>query len=190
MLIPHTRTRAIRLRGFTLLELMITVALVGVVTTIAVPSFGTLITNTRISTKASALHTALYQARTHAITHHEIVTVCAAADASMTECEPNRHANMNWRYGWILYADANGNNRLDSSDQLIRTYDGDDGVRVTFNQRGRLRFFADGHARSAGFYVCSANSEKEAYIRLLHTGRARTSRKLNKKQRSRCLSSS
>lgn len=189
MLISHPHSRGKPTRAFTLLELMLSVSLLGVMTAIAAPKFGAFIANTTIRANANTLHTALFQARSHALSHQTTVIVCAATDPKLEECEQNRQANKQWLHGLILFADNNGNNRLDASDLLIRQLEISEQVRVVFNQRGRLRFFEDGHARSAGFYVCGENSKKEAYIRLLHTGRARISGKLNKKQRSRCLTS-
>lgn len=186
----HSYARASRSRGFTLLELMVSVSLLGVLTAISAPKFSTFIANTKVRASANTLHTALYQARSYALTHQTTVIICAAANSRLDECEKNREANKQWHHGLILYADHNGNNRLDGNDSLIRQLELNDNVQVVFNQRGRLRFFNDGHARSAGFYVCGENSRKEAYIRLLHTGRARISAKLSKKQRSLCLTSS
>jgi type IV fimbrial biogenesis protein FimT len=190
MLNKHTRSRVLQPRGFTLLELMVSISMLGVVTAIAAPKFATFVANAHIRANANMLHTALFQARSYALTHQTTVIVCAAATPGLDACEQNRQANKQWHYGLILFADNNANNRLDATDHLIRQLEINNKVQVVFNQRGRLRFFADGHARSAGFYVCGEKSKKEAYLRLLHTGRARISGKLNKKQRARCLGSS
>ena len=56
------------MRGFTLVELMITIALLGVVATIAVPNFVQFIRNNQVQAKADELKTFLQYARGQACT--------------------------------------------------------------------------------------------------------------------------
>lgn len=56
-----------RARGFTLIEAMLVVALLGILTAIALPSFQTMITNTRATTIASELQSLLLYARSEAV---------------------------------------------------------------------------------------------------------------------------
>ena len=70
--------------GFTLLEIMIVVALVAVLIGISAPSIGEFIRNSRITGKANDLLAGLNVARTEAIKRHVPVTVCATNDALAT----------------------------------------------------------------------------------------------------------
>ena len=54
-------------RGFTLLELMVTVAVAAILATVAVPGFRDLIQNNRVTTQTNELVTALNFARTEAV---------------------------------------------------------------------------------------------------------------------------
>ena len=62
-------------RGFTLLELMVTVAVVAILATVGVPSFRDLIQNNRVTTQTNELVTALNFARTEAVKRARAVEV-------------------------------------------------------------------------------------------------------------------
>jgi type IV fimbrial biogenesis protein FimT len=66
-------------RGFTLLELMVTIAVLAILTTIAVPNFRDLIQNNRVTTQANELVSALTFARTEAVKRGRNVEVAVAA---------------------------------------------------------------------------------------------------------------
>lgn len=66
-------------RGFTLLELMVTIAVLAILTTIAIPNFRDLVQNNRVTTQANELVSALTFARTEAVKRGRNVVVTVAA---------------------------------------------------------------------------------------------------------------
>ncbi|MGH8401506.1 MAG: GspH/FimT family pseudopilin [Gammaproteobacteria bacterium] len=111
-------------RGFTLLELMITLAAAGVLLTVAIPSFKTTITNNRMVAQTNELLGTLMFARSEAITENKAITVCASSDG--TSCSND------WSQGWIVYATAgtplrvhgklDGDNNLSSGGTLSTSF--------------------------------------------------------------------
>lgn len=67
-------------RGFTLIELMIALTVFAVLAAIALPSFRTMILNSRLSSSTNALHNALTIARLNAIQTQHPITVCPFPD--------------------------------------------------------------------------------------------------------------
>lgn len=175
-------------QGFTVIELLISVTIIGVLFSIAVPSFKSLLNNAQLTDLSSSLHTSLMHARSHAINHQVMVIVCELENQEKPTCNQNRSRYANWQNGWMSYADLNNNNKLDASDNILQVRQAKGQTNIVFNQAGRLRFFPQGSARSAGFYLCNADSSNTRYIRLLYTGRSRSSGELSVKQLNTCLS--
>ncbi len=102
-------------RGFSLVELLVTIAIAGIMAGLAAPSFSRMINANRIQTSASALQGDLMFARTEAVKRGIWVSVCASADQATCS-----GANT-WQTGWIVFYDKAGNGVFDASvDQLLK----------------------------------------------------------------------
>jgi type IV fimbrial biogenesis protein FimT len=88
--------------GFTLLELLITVAVVSIAMAIAVPSMTTFVQNDRLTTNINTLVGHLGLARSEALKRSQQVSICISSDAATC-------TGTNWEEGWIVYADTNNN---------------------------------------------------------------------------------
>jgi len=96
--------------GFTLVELLVTVAIVGIMLSIAGPSFVDLIRSTRISSTMNQLVSDLHAAKGEAIKRNARVLVCAK-NASANTCS----AGTDWKDGWLVCFDVNADGGCDTS---------------------------------------------------------------------------
>lgn len=122
-------------RGYTLIELMITVALIAIVLTLAVPEFRTLLQNNRSITTASNLKASMQHARSEALKRGTFVSLCPQA-RNFTAC------GSDWTQGWIVFTNPDENTSFSGSEVLIRTYPATDtSMNFSFNQSSTLITF-------------------------------------------------
>ncbi len=99
--------------GFTLVELMITVSIVGILASFAIPSFNEMIANNRLSALSNDLITDLYTARSEAIKKNIPVTICSSTDQA--SCANST----NWGTGWIIFKDVGVPGVVDGVDEIL-----------------------------------------------------------------------
>lgn len=81
--------------GFTLVELMVTIALASILLAIAVPSFNQMIVSGRLTAQSNDMLAAINLARSEAIKRNASVTLCRAA-ANATTCATTADVWQNW----------------------------------------------------------------------------------------------
>ena len=86
-------------KGFTLIELMVTLAVLGVLLAVGVPSFADLIRNNRSQAAANELVSALNAARVEAVKRGKRVSLCPSVNG--TSCSGTA-----WQSGWIVFVDT------------------------------------------------------------------------------------
>lgn len=80
-------------KGYTLIEMVVTIAILGILAGIGMPLYVNMITSTRMSAEINALSNSLNFARTEAMKRGSITTVCPI---SGTACA----SSMDWSVGW------------------------------------------------------------------------------------------
>jgi type IV fimbrial biogenesis protein FimT len=165
------RNRLPRQAGFTLMELMLVIALTAVVMAIGVPNFRNFMQNSRMTSAANDMLAAVYTARTESVKRHQPVVMCFSNDAQVAvpTCSGDGTG------GWIVWVDdrnpavAEGtdNNGIPNADEpvivrhlampeAIRTRtqpNGNEGY-VAFNSAGFSRQIGSVGERVDGIVMC------------------------------------
>lgn len=98
--------------GFTLIEMMVTVAIAAILAMIAVPSFNEAMLGSKLSSLANNFVVSAQLARSEAIKRNAPVTFCASSNSSTCTGA--------WNDGWLVFHDANNNASVDAN-ELIYT---------------------------------------------------------------------
>lgn len=85
--------------GFTLIEMMVVVAMLAIFAGIAIPGFRNLIANNRMAGQANDVLSTLQFARSEAITRGTRVSICPSS--SGTACTAT-----GWQNGWMVFAEG------------------------------------------------------------------------------------
>lgn len=87
-----------RSHGFTMIELMVTLTVLGILLGVGIPSFNTIMLNSRTSGLANDFTSAVNVARSEAVKRAQQVTVCPSQD--FTSCSGV------WLDGWIVIVEG------------------------------------------------------------------------------------
>ena len=94
-------------RGFTIIELMITIGLLAIMVTLGIPAFTSTINSNETAAKSNAFLSALKAARSEATKRRQTIIVCASNNQS--DCASN-----DWSDGWIIFEDTDGGGDFDA----------------------------------------------------------------------------
>ncbi len=109
----YTRAPAFAARGFTLVELAITLTVLSVLMAIGAPLFTGVINGNRLTSNANEIVAALQIARSEALRRNARTSFCQSSNG--TTCSNSA----TWQ-GWLIFADADGDNVVDA-DEIVRS---------------------------------------------------------------------
>ncbi len=117
-------------RGFTLIEMMVTVAIMVILVGLAIPSFQNLIETNRVATRASRLMSVLQLVRIEAIKRNATVRLCRSGDGSACDGE-------SWQDDWLMWVDSesDGAHEADDPEEIVRVFESISGGVTVDNSR-------------------------------------------------------
>lgn len=159
--------------GFTVVELMITLAVAAILITVAVPAFHQFMHNNRMTTQANELVSAITVARSEAIQRRQEVAVCRFHNSGK-KCDSDEK----WHDGWAMYASENADSYNEDDDDLLSVHRGFGGdnrttgvATVIYEETGYLK---DG---DGSIFLCGGDLDLPGREIIVHrTGRVEVRR--------------
>lgn len=103
-----------RCRGFSLIELMVTVAIVAILVAIGLPSFQSSMRSNRVATGTNELMASFSLARTEAIRSPGGAAICSTQNGNA--------CGGDWNDGWMVWVDMDGDGLPTGADDRVLRY--------------------------------------------------------------------
>ena len=149
-------------KGFTLIELMVTIAVASIAISIAVPAFTGLIESSKERAARDLLVSSIYAAKQQAQSKSVNVYLCATDDGST--------CTSSWGSDWLVYEDNDGSTTLNADDIIVSKLTSK--ILEIQSTSAQISFTPTGHAIANTFRVCSNADQSIVYqIELSRMGR-------------------
>lgn len=147
--------------GFTLIELIVVVAIFGIMASIAVPNYSSFIRRNQQSSAYNNLVGTISLARIEAVKRSKVITLCISSNQII--CDPNNATD--WSDGWIVFMDDNGDGLVDAGTDIVLKAEAPNhsGITIVSDEYGSLISIAPrGRLRNQGsFVICDATGQRE-----------------------------
>jgi len=159
--------------GFTLLELLITISIVGILTSLAAPSFSTFIQDRKLEAILNDFRSGLVMTRSESVKRGQRTVICASSNG--TSCNGSA-----WTEGWLSFVDDDADDTKDASEEILlvgSALESDFSLLGSVDVTDAIRYEPDGESLETGAVtLCGPQgaSHAEALI-ITPSGKARAS---------------
>ncbi len=160
-----------KIRGFTLFELLTCTSLFSVIAGVGFPSLYASLQYKRVQLASAQIHQALGEARGAAIEQHAYTVICPSLDGLIC----NRDGR--WEEGILVFVDADGDRQMSASEAMVQYFPAlKSGTSVRLEHQQALFYSPKGTlSSSAHFNVCiDRDSNSGRAISVTRAGRPRT----------------
>lgn len=148
-----------KLKGTTLIELMVVIGILAIVGTLGVPSFLSIITKARITSETNQLNSLIRFTRFTAIDQQQTTVLCPADNYS--QCSED------WNAPKIVFIDSNYNNQREPLEPLLMSMPKSTANNQIYSRNKTIKFYESGVTASpASLRICPSTKEVN-YARLL-----------------------
>jgi type IV fimbrial biogenesis protein FimT len=114
--------------GLSLYETLVTLIVISLISSMAIPAYQQFISSTRISSSVNSLVTALHTARSEAIKRNERAVLCPSLDGRI--CRSDSAGDTAWEDGYMVFVDHNANHELDAEDSVVWLSGAQEGIQI------------------------------------------------------------
>jgi type IV fimbrial biogenesis protein FimT len=156
-------------QGMTLVELIVTLAIMSILLAIAIPGYANFMNFNRLVALTNDLASSLQLARSEAIRRGVRTTVCKSSNPM--DAAPACDSSGNWQQGWLVFVDGGTKGVVDDGDPILRVHGGVAEAGITAsNFSTHASFLPSGGSQGPSglgngtFYVCVAASRRSIII--------------------------
>lgn len=143
--------------GLSLIELITVVAIVGIMASIAVPNFGTMLRDSQLRGTFNTFAGVIATARTEAVNRSAPVTVCPSSNG--TSCLTGNDPD--WSVGYLVHVDTN-NNSIIEADEILRYEPVPDDISISTTFTNSITLVSRGRLRNEGTFVFCKGDHRES----------------------------
>lgn len=160
-----------QIKGFTLIELIITLSIAGILMVVAVPAMTKFINNNRLSTVTNDFVGDLSLARSEALKRGSQAGVCKGNSSG---CAGGGTA---WTSGWIVFADVDENETWSANDVLLRVREAlppSTAITLSTGSNNAIIYGSQGQVSQGApetVLVCNSKTNRRREIALITAGR-------------------
>ena len=114
-------------KGYSLIELMTTIAVASILITVALPGMQSFRLNSNMTGQVNELISAMHLARNTAITTNSRVTLCASSNGDNCNAAA-------WEDGWIAFVDRDSDQFVDDDETILRVGSDADNLKISSGQ--------------------------------------------------------